>query len=108
MDAVEIAARYTEREKERRERLDNMMAQGPAGEQSDLAKRALLPREKEDPGLWAVKCKIGKEQNLVMTLMNKALTYRDEGKDPGITSAVYTGIKVGTARIFIINSLFRL
>ncbi|OQR83266.1 transcription elongation factor SPT5 [Achlya hypogyna] len=60
--------------------------------QSDVAQQALLPSI-QDPRLWVFKCKPGREQHLVLSLMNKFLEFEKRGESLNIKSVVASNSK---------------
>ncbi|KAF0688069.1 Aste57867_20293 [Aphanomyces stellatus] len=60
--------------------------------QSAVAQQSLLPSI-QDPRLWVFKCKPGREQHLVMSLMNKFLELAKRGQPMHIKSVVASSSK---------------
>ncbi|CAM9620819.1 unnamed protein product [Chrysoparadoxa australica] len=58
----------------------------------EVAQQSLLPSI-QDPKLFAVGCSAGKEQLLVLSLMNKAVAFAKSNRSIGIRSAMCTGSK---------------
>lgn len=75
-EALRIAQEYKERHRQRR------TGMGIAAMQ-DFAPRSVLMPSVNDPSIWCVKCKIGRERELVMSISRKALVQQNMG----ITSA---------------------
>ncbi|OQR90491.1 transcription elongation factor SPT5, partial [Thraustotheca clavata] len=60
--------------------------------QSAVAQQSLLPSI-QDPRLWVFKCKPGREQHLVLALMNKFLEFEKRGESLNIKSVVASSSK---------------
>ncbi|EQC42652.1 hypothetical protein SDRG_00380 [Saprolegnia diclina VS20] len=60
--------------------------------QSAVAQQSLLPSI-QDPRLWVFKCKPGREQHLVLSLMNKFLEFEKRGESLNIKSVIASNSK---------------
>ena len=63
-----------------------------AADYSAVSQQSLVPSV-SDPSLWMVGCKPGKEAELVMQIMNKAIASALQGRALGITSAIASQTK---------------
>jgi transcription elongation factor SPT5 len=91
-DIADVAKRIEERHKMESRRVDRAVLDDVGIEEgnSNLAavtQQSLLPSV-SDPSLWMFNCPNGKEQELVIQIMNKCIAYASQGKPLGITSAV--------------------
>ncbi|CAM9377024.1 unnamed protein product, partial [Discosporangium mesarthrocarpum] len=66
---------------------DDEDLEGSRGMDPEVAQQALLPSIR-DNSLFVVECKAGKERMLCHMLMNKAMFFREEGKEFGLCSAI--------------------
>lgn len=101
-DIADVAKRIEERHKRESRRVDRAVLDdvGLDAENANIAavtQQSLLPSV-SDPSLWMVKCLNGKEQELVVQLMNKCIAYASQGKPLGITSVVASQSK---GRIYV-------
>lgn len=91
-DIADVAKRIEERHKMESRRVDRAVLDDVGIDEgnSNLAtvtQQSLLPSV-SDPSLWMFNCPNGKEQELVIQIMNKSIAYASQGKPLGITSAV--------------------
>jgi transcription elongation factor SPT5 len=91
-DIADVAKRIEERHKMESRKVDRAVLDDVGIEEgnSNLAtvtQQSLLPSV-SDPSLWMFNCPNGKEQELVIQIMNKCIAYASQGKPLGITSAV--------------------
>ena len=93
MSAAEMAREIEERHRMQRRTVDRSIVEeelGPGGTEgqfSAVSQQSLVPSV-SDPSLWMFSCSTGKEQELVVQIMNKCKAYAAQGKPLGITSAV--------------------
>jgi transcription elongation factor SPT5 len=59
--------------------ISNHFGDGVEQMNDEITQQTLLPDIK-DPNLWLIKCKIGEENNTILLLMRKFLTYQYTGK----------------------------
>ncbi|EEB07020.1 transcription elongation factor Spt5 [Schizosaccharomyces japonicus yFS275] len=64
------------------------------GDTSNIPQRLLLPSV-NDPNIWAVRCKIGKEKDIVFSLMRKAMDLQYSGRPLDIISAFQRDSLIG-------------
>ena len=91
-DVAEVARQLEERHRMQSRRVDRaIMDDGSVAEGnvnlSAVSQQSLLPSV-SDPKLWMFSCLNGKEQELVIQIMNKCIAHARQGKPLGITSAV--------------------
>ncbi len=91
-DVEEVARQLEERHRMQSRRVDRtIMDDGSVAEGnpnlSAVSQQSLLPSV-SDPKLWMFSCPNGKEQELVIQIMNKCIAHARQGKPLGITSAV--------------------
>lgn len=90
MDAEEQAAKL--REKYGRQRR--------TAQDTTLQPEALLQPDESDPKIWAVRCKAGKEREIVIQLMNK-LASRAGSKDPYQVFSAFAREGVGAGYVYV-------
>jgi len=71
---------------------DNEEIEAGYGASTEVAQQSLLPSI-TDPKLFMIKCKPGTEQIMVLSLMNKAMAFDQQGKSLGIMSIIASGTK---------------
>ena len=91
-DVEEVARQLEERHRMQSRKVDRtIIDDGSIAEGnpnlSAVSQQSLLPSV-SDPRLWMFSCLTGKEQELVIQIMNKAIAHARQGKPLGITSAV--------------------
>lgn len=91
-DVAEVARELEERHRMQSRRVDrDIIDEGSVVEGSmnlsAVSQQSLLPSV-SDPRLWMFSCANGKEQELVVQIMNKCIAHARQGKPLGITSAV--------------------
>jgi len=92
---AEIAKEIEEKYKDQYEQVSiHEMEDGSLGH-SEVSQQSLLPSV-GDPKMWVIKCKVGSEKLLALSIMNKAFHLSQQGIKFGIRSAV-----VGSAKGFI-------
>src|SRR5579859_1565621 len=69
-----------------REKYGRSAASRYRGDGAGVAQRLLLPSV-DDPSIWAIKCKIGKERDIVMAILKKSWSMANRGQPMEITSA---------------------
>jgi transcription elongation factor SPT5 len=69
-----------------REKYGRSAASRYRGDGANVAQRLLLPSV-DDPSIWAIKCKIGKETDIITKLAKRMVTMENRGESLGITSA---------------------
>lgn len=69
-----------------REKYGRSAASRYRGDGAGVAQRLLLPSV-DDPSIWAIKCKIGKETDIITQLSKRMVTMESRGQSLGITSA---------------------
>ena len=69
-----------------REKYGRPAASRYRGDGANVAQRLLLPSV-DDPSIWAIKCKIGKETDIITKLAKRMVTMENRGESLGITSA---------------------
>ena len=69
-----------------REKYGRSSASRYRGDGAGVAQRLLLPSV-DDPSIWAVKCKAGKERDIIVQILKKAFNMRQRGHPVDITSA---------------------
>ncbi|DBA02343.1 TPA: hypothetical protein N0F65_007162 [Lagenidium giganteum] len=89
--AEEIVNRIKKRHSQSRKQMDDEEEGGEAM-QSEVAQQSLLPSI-QDPRMWVFKCKPGREQHLVVGLMNKFLEFARRGEPLQIKSVVASASK---------------
>jgi len=70
---------------ELRERYGRSAGSRYRGDGAGVAQRLLLPSV-EDPSIWAIKCKIGKEKDIVLQILQRTITMRNRKQPVEITS----------------------
>jgi transcription elongation factor SPT5 len=81
----------TEKDAERlaeefREKYGRSQASRYRGDGAGVAQRLLLPSV-DDPSIWAIKCRVGKEMDIIMELTKRMEKMEKRGQSLGITSA---------------------
>uniref|UniRef100_K3WKC8 Transcription elongation factor SPT5 n=1 Tax=Globisporangium ultimum (strain ATCC 200006 / CBS 805.95 / DAOM BR144) TaxID=431595 RepID=K3WKC8_GLOUD len=89
--AEEIVNRIKKRHHQSRKQYDED-DEGGDMMQSDVAQQSLLPSI-SDPRMWVFKCKPGREQHLVIAMMNKFLEFARRGEPMNIKSVVASNSK---------------
>lgn len=69
-----------------RERYGRSAASRYRGDGAGVAQRLLLPSV-DDPSIWAIKCKIGKEKDIILNILKRTWAMRNRGQQIEITSA---------------------
>lgn len=86
--AEDIVNRIKRRHKQNQRRYDDDDADGESSQHhSHVTQQSLLPSVK-DPKMWIFKCKPGREQPMVLALMNKFIDFTNKGTPLGIISVV--------------------
>jgi transcription elongation factor SPT5 len=86
VSAEDIVNRIKKRHQQSRKQYDED-EEGGEMMQSEVAQQSLLPSI-QDPRMWVFKCKPGREQHLVVALMNKSLEFARRGEPLLIKSVV--------------------
>ena len=81
----------------RRTVLDDRSSGGGLEPTNAVSQQSLVPSV-SDPSLWMVSCSTGKEQELVIQIMNKCVAYARQGRPLGIIGAIAAQSK---GRIYI-------
>ncbi|GLD93079.1 hypothetical protein PINS_up001671 [Pythium insidiosum] len=89
--AEDIVNRIKKRHQQSRRHYDDD-EEGGDMVQSEVAQQSLLPSI-QDPRMWVFKCKPGREQHLVIALMNKFLDFSRRGEPLHIKSVVASSSK---------------
>ncbi|KAJ0405002.1 hypothetical protein P43SY_004919 [Pythium insidiosum] len=89
--AEDIVNRIKKRHQQSRRHYDDD-EEGGDMVQSEVAQQSLLPSI-QDPRMWVFKCKPGREQHLVIALMNKFLDFARRGEPLHIKSVVASSSK---------------
>ena len=69
-----------------REKYGRSAASRYRGDGAGIAQRLLLPSV-NDPSIWAIKCKTGKEMDIIAQISKRMMTMASRGQSMGITSA---------------------
>src|SRR5579862_143105 len=69
-----------------REKYGRSAASRYRGDGAGVAQRLLLPSV-DDPSIWAIKCKVGKEKDIVYQILKRSWAMRNRGQQLEITSA---------------------
>jgi transcription elongation factor SPT5 len=69
-----------------REKYGRSAASRYRGDGARIAQRLLLPSV-NDPSIWAIKCKTGKEMDIIAQISKRMMTMASRGQSMGITSA---------------------
>jgi transcription elongation factor SPT5 len=69
-----------------REKYGRSAASRYRGDGAGVAQRLLLPSV-DDPSIWAIKCKVGKERDIVLAILKKTWVTKNHGPPVEITSA---------------------
>src|SRR5947207_1581731 len=69
-----------------REKYGRSAASRYRGDGAGVAQRLLLPSV-DDPSIWAIKCKTGKETDIITKLAKRMMVMESRGQSLGITSA---------------------
>jgi transcription elongation factor SPT5 len=69
-----------------RERYGRSQASRYRGDGAGVAQRLLLPSV-DDPSIWAIKCKPGKEKDIILSILKRTWAMRNRGQQIEITSA---------------------
>lgn len=89
--AEDIVNRIKKRHQQSRKQYDED-EEGGEMVQNEVAQQSLLPSI-QDPRMWVFKCKPGREQHLVVALMNKFMDFNRRGEPLLIKSVVATNSK---------------
>lgn len=89
--AEDIVNRIKKRHQQSRKQYDED-EEGGDMVQNEVAQQSLLPSI-QDPRMWVFKCKPGREQHLVVALMNKFLEFARRGEPLQIKSVIATNSK---------------
>jgi transcription elongation factor SPT5 len=69
-----------------REKYGRSAASRYRGDGAGVAQRLLLPSV-DDPSIWAIKCKVGKERDIILAILKKTWAMKSHGPPVEITSA---------------------
>ena len=92
MDVHETVRALEERHRQEKRTKAKFMQGVQAGKFTQADQQAMLP-SLDDPKLYVVKVKTGKEPDVVLALMNKCLAFERQGKSLNILSIFTPGIK---------------